>query len=244
MLGIAAGREPTWQFIDGLLGLRSDGYMLKRAGSPDRPLPIPDAYNQLARACLESGCEWLLNVNDDCLLHAETLDRLLGWGAPIVAPLAFTRRDPIMPMVYSGRAGDKPNGYRIPHEHVTQWLKDHPALCTNSPAALSDAPGESLYEITEGFLSTHCLLVHREVLETVPEPWFHRLTRPGDVGTGCDRFFSEQATKHGYTLHVDMSQQVGHLRGGQPVGALSYLAWNAITVWQDHRYEIGANGHG
>lgn len=245
MIGIAVAGHPQWQFIDGLLGLESEGYVLKRAGTPDRPLPIPDAYNELARACLEDGCDWLFNVNQDCLLHPQTLTRLLSWDVPIVSPLAFTRYTPTVPMVWSGRAGDRPNSYAIQHDLVRRWLASHGALCTDAPTVLDPVPDDALYAITEGFLSTHCLLIHRSVLEAVPEPWFLRMTRPGDQGTGCDRFFSEQAIKAGYTLHVDLSQQVGHMRGESSVGGMTFLAWDAVTDWEERRFIVkGVDSNG
>jgi hypothetical protein len=238
MVGIAVNGHPQWQFVDGLLSLESAGYALKRAGKPDRPLPIPDAYNELARACLESDCDWLFNVNQDCLLHPQTLTRLLSWGQPIVAPLAYTRYSPTCPMVWSERAGERAGYYRIQYEHVASWVRAHAALCTDAPAVIDEIPDDALYPITEGFLSTHCLLIHRSVLEAVGDPWFVRVTRPGDQGTGCDRFFSEQATQAGFTLHVDMSQQVGHLRGESSVASMSFLAWNEITDWNTKQFTV------
>ena len=242
MIGVAVCGHPQWQFIDSLLSLDyPSGYQLKRAGKPDRPLPIPEAYNELARACLESGSDWLFNVNQDCLLHPQTLNRLLSWDKPIIAPLAFTRYSPTCPMVWSEKATERAGFYRIQHERVDKWLREHPALMDNAPALLETAPDDALMTITEGFLSTHCILIHRSVLEAVGEPWFVRLTKPGEQGTGCDRYFSEAAIKAGYELHVDFSQQVGHLRGESSVGGLAFMAWNSITDWNTRRFTVREN---
>lgn len=234
MIGIAVCGDPAWEFVDGLFKLDSRGFMVARAGTPDRPLPIQEAYNHLVRQFLSSDADWLWNVNQDCLIHPQTLNRLLSWNKPIISPLAFTRYKPTVPMVYSGREQAPTAGaYVVQGAYTANWIRTHKGLMKDDPTVLDEIPDDSLFEITEGFVSTHCLLIRRDVLEAMPDPWFVRVTRPGHQGTGCDRAFCEQAQKRGFNSYVDYSQIAGHLVGHQSVGALTFMAWDAITEWSD-----------
>jgi hypothetical protein len=52
-----------------------------------------------------------------------------------------------------------------------------------------------------------CLLVTREVMEKIPEPWFEH-PNPGE---GEDIVFSAKVKAAGFAVHVDLACQIGHM---------------------------------
>ncbi len=64
------------------------------------------------------------------------------------------------------------------------------------------------------------VMMRREVLEKMPEPWF---TQPWDCGE--DIAFCVYAKKHGFKLHLDAQYTLAHVGEPQIIGPLTYRQW-------------------
>lgn len=246
-LGVPVAGPPTWGFTESLLGLTGallgapdcTGYAYIREGSYQRPWPIAEAHERIARRFLQSDCEWLLMLDQDAVVHPRTLERLLSWRQPVVAALSPTRRPPLQPQVYAGARPDVgPDFCDIQHAETRAWLLAHPDLCTSGPAILDPAPADSLRAVA--FTGFHCMLVARAVIARIPEPRFERrINRPDSPATGCDTDFCGKARAAGFPVYVDRSVIAGHQLGPEyAAGGIDLLAWDAITDWQTRHYRI------
>jgi hypothetical protein len=223
MVGVRAVGPPTWGLVDSLLNLRtpSTGVLPWRRSEMLAPAL---AGNAIGAAFMDTGIPWLLVVDRDAGLHPDTLGRLLSWGKPLVGALCFTTAKPVVPTVYLGDTPDGKSNIRV--LDVLRWLREHPELHVQGPAIVEE-PGTSLFPVD--WTGCHCLLVHRSVLESVPEPWFEAdPALPG--GRGEDRTFFRKAAEAGIQAYVDFSVIAAH-GDEHPIGALDFLAWAAFAGW-------------
>lgn len=245
VVGIPVASPPTWALHDSIMTLKTPkGFTELRAGTPDRPLPISDARNALVEGLLalpEFG--WMLQIDQDAILHPETLMRLMSWDVPIISPLVFARYPPIVPVAFSKRRPDLgPNEYTVEIDEIRHWIGTHKEMWKSTPVVLEPLPHDAL--IHREFVGTHCLLVRRDVFETIEPPWFKRVTEPGHQATGSDRYFSQKAIAAGFPIYMDRSVVAGHMYGRRSLGALDFLAWDAITDWTNKTWVIGGKDHG
>lgn len=136
--------------------------------------------NLLARRALDEGADWLLFLDDDHVFGPDLLLRLLDRRVDLVGALYLRRGRPFTPIAYSSRLPDD------------RW----------EPLDLGGRSGL----VPVAAVGTGGMLVRREVLEAVAEPWFER--RP--EGTE-DLLFCESAIAAGVQPHVDLDARMGHL---------------------------------
>lgn len=228
MVGTPHLGGPTWAFTESLLGLKaSDGFRFVRRG----PLAVDVARNELVHAflALPETYTHLLMVDSDAMIHPQTLERLLSWDVPIVAALAFVRYGPCMPTVYRGKKEDTPGAFLVRMQEVHEYVDKHRELMSSKPVVLEPRPPDALYEVDR--TGCHCVLIRRDVLETVPAPWF-----VADA-TGRNRedfYFYEQAQKAGYRVYVDLSCMAAHLYGDRPLAAMDHMVWDASAEYADN----------
>lgn len=193
----------------------------EKAGAPDSPNPLElrmlDNY-----LCVESGvnitkarnravsvfleeykhCSWLWFCDTDMVFEPDLLHRLVARAiqteAKILGALAvILTADGVIPTLFQ----DDP-------ETITQVLLDWPDDVVAEVAATG----------------TGCLLIHREVLETMQANaggsnncWFGEELRYGASGSewwiGEDLTFCLRAREAGYPVHVDCTTHVGHHKG-------------------------------
>ena len=229
-VGLPVSRRPSWELVESLTQLCFPGpWRLLLAGQLDRPYPIAAAYERLVTAFLATDDAALLFLNDDAVLHPETVLRLWHREQPIVGALALARYRPYQPAVYSPLADGQ---YRVQWDETRAWLLAHPELY-QAPAIRAETTPEDLVEV--GFTGLHCLLVHREVLEAMHPPYFGRLTLPEQRASGVDRYFCEAARAQGYRVLVDRSVLAGH-QAEVVVGGLDFLVWAASA---GQLYQVG-----
>jgi hypothetical protein len=242
-VAVPAYGPPTWGLLKSLLALQGpDG-----AGwsfTTVEKLGVEQARDVLAVRFLEGQAEWLLFVDSDATLHPRTIERLLSWGQPMVAALAFTRTPPPQPVIYAGGRPEQEVGlpeFRIRVEETREWLRRWPELWQNGPAMIEPRPEDALTEVD--FTGMHCTLIHRSVFETVPPPFFERAHPVGGPwGAGEDYTFCRKAASCGFKIFVDRSVQAGHLLGEVSVGALGFLAYDRITNWEEGRFDVEKPG--
>jgi len=231
------GRSPHPRYWKSLLALRVAGGSWVYRDIQGKQ-GVDEGHNRLIEWFLaESGCEWMLHVDADAVVHPGTLERLLSWDKRVISALAFRRKGPFCPVVYIGDADGEEVFYKdLPGTRA--WLQAHTELLVlNGPAMTEGRPDDALIEVDR--TGAHCLLTHREVFEAVDPPWFRRVGSGAVAGSGSDFWFHRSAQAAGFTSYVDRSVIAGHLNGDWCVGGLDFLAWDGITDWSEKRFVVG-----
>jgi hypothetical protein len=152
------------------------------------------AREKTVEDALETDPEWILFMDSDVIPPRDVFQRLHSHGQDIVSGLYYM---------------DNPDGV-----HPAMWRldeNDSPAICGYDREGLVSVDGV-------GF---GCLLVNREVFETLERPWF-RWTQgyedhPWDLqhkgekpGISEDFYFCHKALAAGYDIYVDTTVKCMH----------------------------------
>ncbi len=242
MIATPVAGSPSWAYVDSLMSLDISGIQIRmaRVGAPGKPLPIAMARTLLVQELLTTDFEYILMVDLDAQLHPGTIKRLLSWDVPIIGALAFLKECPVMPawdlLSKVDRESFDPNRVSVRHlfaiDRTREWLEAHPEMIVDEAAILSDRPSDALVKLDGGHVGAHCLLVHRDVFDQVPPPWFQGTNDLARFGTGEDVFFVRRVQERGFEAYIDLSVQAGHLNGETSIGARSFMAWDALTDWE------------
>lgn len=232
-IGVPTVGEPSWPFVESLLRLRTPagGYRLLRRG----PLGVDVARNMLVRDFLATDAQWLLMVDSDAVLHAETLMRLLSWEQPVVSALAFSRYGPCLPTVYRERDPNRENFWRVQLEDVRAFADQHQELFSSLPVVVEPRPDNALYRVDR--TGCHCVLLRRDVLEAIPAPWF---VADPDKHNREDFHFYEQVERARFEVYVDLSCMASHLYGARPLAMLDHMVWDASSVYAPEKTDDAA----
>lgn len=147
---------------------------------------ICDQRNNLAKATVEEGCDYLLFLDSDMRFPSDTLLRLLAHEQAIVTANYSTRRSPPEPVAFK----------RI-------------STCEK---LYTDPESEGLEACAANGLGV--ALIHRSVFEAMERPWFFIPYIPESDGHwGEDVWFCNQARKAGFETFVDhdLSREVKHI---------------------------------
>jgi predicted peroxiredoxin len=211
---------PSWHFYDSMVNWQfyhftnhpDVGVIHLR---PQRSLPIDVARNLLVRQFLGTDADWMWFLDQDAAWKPGTLDRLMSWDRPIVSALEMMRMPDICyPMALKG---ESEQGYAVLAPEVYQFIGRYLDYESNQPQMLREPPDDSLLHV--GFTGCHCLLIRRDVLEQMDEPWFQGYN-PG----GEDQYFCEKAAEMGVDTYVDMSVLVGHAATDRIIGAFDFMS--------------------
>lgn len=214
---------PSWRYHDSLVQWaiyhsRTHPEISIPLLHPGRYLPIDVARNLLVKMFLETDADYLWFLDQDAVFLPRTLDRLLSRKLPIVSALEMMRLPGVCyPMALKGPFNKETGQYRVQAPEVYGWIAQNLDALTNAPQILEDAPQDSLLEV--GFTGAHCLLIGRDALEDMEEPWFEGYN-PG----GEDQYFCEKAFAMGIPTYMDMSVLVGHAATDRVIGALDFMA--------------------
>lgn len=147
---------------------------------------ICDQRNNLAKAAVEEGVDWLLFVDSDMRFPSDSLLRLLSHNQPIVTCNYSTRRPPAEPVAFK-RIRTLEKLYTDPESTGLE-------VCAANGLGLA--------------------LIHREVFEAMERPWFNIPYIPESDGHwGEDVWFCNQARKAGFDTLIDhdLSKEVKHI---------------------------------
>lgn len=150
------------------------------------------AREVLADEALKLGADYLYMIDDDMLCPVDMFERLLAHDVDIVAPLAFMRKPPHHPVIYTVREGWDAAARMAYFQNfsVMTYPKDRLVEC--------DAVGFG------------AALIKTDVLRALEKPWFATWSRVGeDIG------FCHKAKKSGFRVFCDTSIKLGHL--GDPI---------------------------
>jgi GT2 family glycosyltransferase len=127
------------------------------------------------------GCKWILWVDSDVMVFADSALKLLAHDLDIVSGVCVAKQEP-----YNIHAG---------------YLKDGRGFPDNS---LVDTP--SIKEVD--WVGFGFVLIKTEVFDKIEGPYF---SFPGDSQIGEDIYFCLKAKAAGYKIHLDPGCQVGHV---------------------------------
>jgi len=150
-------------------------------------MPFDHARNAACEAMLKNGFQYLFFVDDDVQVPPDAYEILRSNRKGIVSGLYYRRNEPIAPVAIV----DTPKG---PH-----WL-----------------PRWETGQIIEvRYAGAGCMLIRRNVLETMPAPWFEWMCDRQDVPdadrTSEDFTFCRKAKdKYGFTTYLDTRVQCVH----------------------------------
>lgn len=139
------------------------------------------ARNNLARMTLEGDYTHLWFMDDEHAFHDQMLEQLLSHDLPLVSPLCCTTQAPFPLATYAGNEGP------------LRFL----------PLGADETPGMGVVELEAGGCAG--MLIRRDVLESLEEPWFEYAARSEDV------IFCEKAKAAGFTLYADLACRLGHI---------------------------------
>lgn len=149
----------------------------------------PVAREALADAALKDGMDYMLMIDDDMITPLDLFERLYNHHVDIVAPLAFTRNPPHLPVIYTCETGWDP-------VMKTQYFQNH--FDRNYPEntlVRCDAVGFG------------AVLINMDVLKAMKKPYFM-----STCGTGEDVYFCYRAHQQtGAKVHMDTATKLGHL---------------------------------
>lgn len=128
---------------------------------------------------------WVLFLDSDCIPRAETLSQLIHWNVPIVGGVVCERTPPWQVAAVKSLA---------PPE---RWR-------------LRDLPREGLLKVPA--LGSGCLLVRREVFESIRLPWFRcgQVPRSSDLLLEDTEFCLRVFAEAGIESFLDCGMRIGH----------------------------------
>lgn len=170
----------------------------------------PMARERLCQEANGLGADFIVMMDNDMLYPRDMVFNLMRHNVDIVAPLAFTRASPHMPVCYTFEDGyngkDKGDYYKF--RSILNYPKNALMRC--------DAVG----------FGAVCL--KRSVLVGMPEPWFTKKSQ-----TGEDIHFCLDARRYGFKTYMDTSIKTAHL-GNAPMIDETYYKKD----WEDRKISI------
>lgn len=138
---------------------------------------------EAVKSALSMNIEYLMFLDSDMVFPSDTLVRLASHGLPVVCCDASTRREPFQNVLM------KTDGAKIDHS------KNNPNLIEVMGA------------------SAACMLIRKDVLEKIKEPYFHVTFNHKNEYLGEDYYFSNKVRQAGYSIYCDtkLSKQIGHI---------------------------------
>lgn len=221
-IAVVHTRPFSGRFVDSLNALvkPKEGYHWIRV--PD--LPVDLARNEAVRSFLavRPKLEYLLQIDSDMGFAPRSLQRLMERDVQLVSGLCITRSVPPVPAVFGKvtRRDGEHEWLRIQTREIFEWLLQHPEALEKCPVVLDGKPKEDGM-VRENGAGAAFLLAHRDVFETVGEPWFKR----DALKKGEDFNFFQRCRKAGVQLWVDRSVILGHEWGAQYAGPRTFMVY-------------------
>lgn len=211
MVAVPSVARPEWGLVTSLLGSeKPDNFYLK----PVLEKPVDIARNIAGRMMLsldKLDYQYMLFADNDATWHPGAIMRLVERNLPIVTGCIYQRQAPPIPTLgmYKGRNERGHHYYNMaePAIKIMERARKEGITSTSPNEQLFDKTDEDLFEI-DG-CGMHFCLIRRDVLETIPQPWFEKTM----TAAGEDYFFCRKAKSWGYDIYVDLSVHTGHMAG-------------------------------
>ena len=177
--------------------------MIFRAGRDltdyDVALSIPTkreqfrARNHLVRMAIDNGCTWLLMLDDDMIVPANLLERLMAHDKDVVGALYYQRGGAYHPVImrrHENEMGEFRGEFYSPVDPVIKQ------------------PG--LHEVD--IIGGGCMLFKVEVFDKIQEPYFW-----WEATSGTDIQICSNLKKAGVEIWIDTSIELGHMGNKQVI---------------------------
>lgn len=204
-------RLAFWEFADArrqmVRDLRERGWLLDV--HEHRTTYLANGRNEAAARFLDTDATHLFFLDSDIIAPPETVARLMDSDGAVVSGLYFSKMPPHLPEAYRAIEDGL---YKTIGEELRPRLEELPY---SSGRMLLDPPQRMEVDA----VGAGCLLIAREVFETLPERPFG----PCESGYGEDIYFCRLAQEHGFKTVLDWSVLCGHL-AILPIGQAQFRA--------------------
>lgn len=150
---------------------------------------VAECRNLIAERALDDGCEWVLMVDSDILVHPDALVTLMGHGKGCVLGFYATkgRTDGTLSLFRNGFK-DRYMAYEV------RELRQS---------------GKSLIKVSGGGFG--CALVRTDVFKSLKRPWFDWVERPNGTSLSEDLYFCNSLNQSGIGVYADTRVGCGHI---------------------------------
>ena len=200
LIGVPCMEQAPIEYINSMLRLK------KPEGTETVHVPLCLVYvarEKIVDHAINGEFDYVMFLDSDMVFTSDLLMKLLAHDKDIITALAFQRKPPYSPCIYSKmRMGD-------PGEAVIEAVKHY---------------SNGVMEI-EG-CGMACVLIKTEVFKKIRATG--QLCYFPIRGVGEDFAFCYRAKKLGYKIYADTSLKVGHV-GSVICTEDTYKAWNEVT---------------
>jgi len=145
-------------------------------------------FNGILRQMLaDPKYKWAFTLGDDHTFSPDILLRLLKHDVDVVVPLVARRLPAYDPVLHEAAK----NGYQ---RIYWNYFDDK----------------DGLIDITHKTVGNAGMLIKREVIEGIREPWFEAGKMHPELNTP-DLWFSEKLRAHGFKTYMDLNTTIGHI---------------------------------
>lgn len=166
---------------------------------------IFDQRNNLVKTALDIKADYLLFVDADMRFPKDTLKTLMAHDKDIIGVNATTRSEPVKPTA---------KNMHINEDGSIDWMP----IYSNAKSGIEMADG----------IGCGVMLIKRQVVEALEEPYFYFEQLPGNKLLGEDIYFCVKAKDAGFNTWIDhdLSKVIKHI--GQYV-----YGWHNIELPKD-----------
>jgi len=146
------------------------------------------ARERLTEWALAGKCDYMLHIDDDMICPIDMFEKLVRHNVDVIAPLAFMRMKPHLPVIY--RLEEGWDAMAKQEYYVTHVIKNYP----KNQLVECDAVGFG------------AALIKMDVVKKMKPKYFMSTT-----GSGEDLFFCKKARDVGARIFMDTNVKLGHL---------------------------------
>lgn len=174
-----------------------------------RGYDVANARNQIGKATLDRGYEWVLMVDNDEVLPKDSLLNLLE-----------TQEDEPKKGMTVGWCLSRPRGSANTSGRTTAFKfggKDYVAKDAYTAKELRELASHGRHKLQIRGTGLGCALIHRKVFEFMKFPWFRWVEYNNGSQLSEDLYFCEKFKEIGLPVFVDTRVSCGHL--------MRYIDW-------------------
>ena len=145
------------------------------------------ARNAIAKKAVDGGYDYVLMIDSDMIVPADTITKMLEYPADIVvciAPVKNTKNHTVEIFKWNGR--------NFAGRYTVDELPDKPRFAVYGSGM-------------------SCSLIKTAVFNVIPYPWFQYVVYENGSCLSEDLYFCVQATKFGIGVEADTRVRAGHL---------------------------------